>query len=147
MQKREPSEDERRRLQNLYSEKVEEYLDAGHGECMLTKSAAGMLVANALEFFDLERYRLHLYCVMPNHVHVIVEQFPGHDISEVVNSWTSFTANGINRLFKRHGRVWQPEPYDHIIRTEREYRFQMCYVWNNPGSMKNGFVRKRFDQP
>jgi len=34
------------------------------------------LVANSFTYFDNVRYRLHAWCIMPNHVHVIVEAMP-----------------------------------------------------------------------
>ena len=145
-QDREPTEDELHRLQNLYSERIEAYLDAGHGECLLACPETSSVVADALEFFNGTRYRLHVYCIMPNHVHVLVEASPGYDMRVVVNGWTSFTASAVNRHLARKGRLWQSEPYDHIVRSEKEYRFQLEYVWNNPGKMARRFLRKRFDQ-
>jgi REP element-mobilizing transposase RayT len=35
-----------------------------------------VLVEAALLHFDNERYRLLAWCVMPNHVHVVVELLP-----------------------------------------------------------------------
>ena len=67
------SEDEEKRLNHLHSQRVEAYLDAGHGSSWLRQPTLAQLVAEALRFFDDRRYRLHAWCVMPNHVHVIVE--------------------------------------------------------------------------
>lgn len=43
---------ERRRLFELYSAKIERYLDAGNGECWLKEPRLAELVCNALRFFD-----------------------------------------------------------------------------------------------
>jgi REP element-mobilizing transposase RayT len=69
---------------------------------------------------------------MPNHVHVIVEPKKDWAIGKIKHGWTSFTANVINRKVGRCGTLWQHEPYDHIIRSAKEYVFQVLYVWNNP---------------
>ncbi len=126
------SDDEEKRLQHLYSEKIERFLDAGHGVCHMNNPAIADLVANALRHFDGGRYCLHAWSVMPNHVHVVVEPFQGQQLGMIVHSWKSFTANEANKALKLTGQFWQHEPYDHIIRSEREYRFQVDYVWGNP---------------
>ena len=51
--------------------RIEAALDAGHGSCFLQQPDIAALVENALLHFDRERYRLHAWVVMPNHVHVL----------------------------------------------------------------------------
>ena len=124
--------DEQDRLERLFSRKVEGFLDQGHGECLLENPEVADIVKNALHHFNGTRYVLHAWCIMPNHVHVITEPLAGWELSNIVHSWKSYTANIINRLLGRKGQLWQHEPYDHIIRSEREYRELIEYVWNNP---------------
>src|SRR5205814_1882648 len=71
------SEHEERRLAHLYSEKVERYLDAGYGTCYMNDDRVAAVVANALLHFEGSRYSLAAWCVMPNHVHVVVQPFAG----------------------------------------------------------------------
>ncbi|MEK6728931.1 MAG: hypothetical protein AABY76_02775 [Planctomycetota bacterium] len=56
----------------LDSDKVEAFLDSGYGECWLKREDIGKLVAKALCRFDGERYKLHAWVVMPNHVHAVL---------------------------------------------------------------------------
>ncbi len=126
------SEQEQQRLQKLHSERVETYLDAGHGECWLRQPAIAQLVADALRHFDGQRYRLHAWCIMPNHVHVIVEPLPGHALPALLHSWKSFTAKAANRLLGRTGEFWQTEYYDHLIRDEGDYAHALSYLLENP---------------
>jgi len=123
---------EQKRLKFLLSKKIDACLDAGYGECLLKKSQVAGIIKNALQHFDGIRYKLHAWCIMPNHVHVIVEPLAEYKLSTIVHSWKSFTANKINRLLNRKGKLWQHEPYDHIIRSETEYWEHIEYVWNNP---------------
>jgi hypothetical protein len=51
--------------------RAEAFLDSGHGVCSLRDARIGSLVEAALLYFDDERYRLHAWAVMPNHVHVL----------------------------------------------------------------------------
>jgi len=52
--------------------KLEEYLDRGYGCCHLRQPAIASLAERSLLHFDRERYELLAWCVMPNHVHVLV---------------------------------------------------------------------------
>jgi len=102
-----------------------EELDRGHGSCLLRDHAE--LVATTLEHFDLIRYRLHAWSVMPNHVHTVVELRKGIDLAKTVHSWKSFTAHKIHR-----GEIWQREYFDRIVRDEKDYLNVCGYVENNP---------------
>ena len=55
------------------------------------------IVQTALQHFDGERYRLIAWVVMPNHIHVMIEQIAGFRLDRVVHSWKSYTANTINK--------------------------------------------------
>lgn len=83
--------------------RIEEYLDAGHGQCWLKKPRFAEMIEGALLRFDGERYRLLAWCVMPNHVHVLVETREGFPMDELLHSWKSFTAHKANRILKREG--------------------------------------------
>ena len=52
---------------------VERELDAGYGACWLGRADVASVVEAALMHFDGERYRLLSWCVMPNHVHAVIE--------------------------------------------------------------------------
>jgi len=129
---RELSPSERARLTKLFSERIEGCLDAGIGECVLAEPDAASIVARALKHFQGRRYDLSAWCVMPNHVHVVVRPCPGHRLAEILHSWKSFTATRINRLLGRAGRLWQREYFDHLIRDEREFGRIIQYVLENP---------------
>ncbi len=130
--RRDLTAEEEKKIRFLYSERIEKYLDAGHGDCVLARSEIAELVANALKHFDGERYLLHAWCVMPNHVHVIVEPLTGWELSKIIHSWKSFTAHEANKRLNRSGDFWQRDAYNHIIRSEKEYCLQVQYTWENP---------------
>jgi REP element-mobilizing transposase RayT len=129
---KELSEEMKRKADYLFSKKIDKYLDVGHGKCYLRDAAIAKLVEDALVFFDPERYRLHAWCIMPNHVHVIVEIMPGYALSTVVHSWKSYTANKANKILGVSGTFWQADAYNHIIRSKKEYDAHIQYVWRNP---------------
>src|SRR5438094_551307 len=89
---------EERRLAELFSDKVEQYLDAGHGQCWLRDERIAELVRDALRHFDNERYALAAWCVMPNHVHAIIRPLGEHRLEDILHSWKSFTATKANEI-------------------------------------------------
>ena len=127
------SAEERRRLFELYSEKIEAYLDAGRGECWLQEPRIGELVAGALRFFHGQRYDLGPWVVMPNYVRVIIRPLRTHLLDEIVKSWKGFTAREANKLLKKTGdSFWAREYYDHLVRDDQERARLTDYVHDNP---------------
>ena len=131
-QQRPLTETERDRLRTLFSERVEAFLDQGHGECVLADESAAAVVADALKHFDGQRYRLIAWCVMPNHVHVVVQPLGAHTLESILHSWKSFTASAINKGLSKAGTLWMPESYDHLIRDQADLDHAVKYTWENP---------------
>jgi REP element-mobilizing transposase RayT len=107
-------------------------LDAGHGACWMTRPEIATLVVCAFQRFDGERYQLSAWCVMPNHVHVVIRPHAGHSLSKILQSWKGSTAYEANHRIGRSGTFWQREAYDHLIRDEAEFHHAVQYVLNNP---------------
>src|SRR5258708_6149112 len=83
--------------------------DQGYGRRDLKIPEIARLVRDALLAFDGERYGLVAWCVMPNHVHTLVEARTGHRLDRALHAWKSFTAKQANRWLKREGAFWAPE--------------------------------------
>ena len=123
---------ELRQLDELNSERVEKFLDAGCGQCWLRDDRIAAIMQGALKFFDEKRYRLLSWCIMPNHIHVVVQPQPGFDLSQILHSWKRYVAREANKTLVREGEFWQPESYDHLIRDDDDLRHAIQYVWGNP---------------
>ena len=107
-------------------------LDAGHGESVLVRPRIGAVVEYALLHCMDDRYRLHAWCVMPNHVHVLVTPLTGASLSSLVHSWKSFTAKAINDGLGRQGTVWFEEYFDRAIRDDAHFSAAKAYIEDNP---------------
>ena len=112
--------------------RVEEYLDAGHGECWLRQPEIARRVEDTLVLFDPKRYRLLAWCIMPSHVHALVETKEGFPLAEVLHSWKSFTSTKSNKLLRRRGEFWQREYLDRYIRNATHYENVVAYIEENP---------------
>ena len=112
--------------------RLEEMIDSGRGGCVLRDPGIANIVETALRHFDGERYRLIAWVVMPNHVHVLIEQVAGHSLSDVVRNWKSFTAKAINRRRQTSGSVWAPDYFDRFIRNREHFANTVLYIEGNP---------------
>jgi REP element-mobilizing transposase RayT len=112
--------------------RIERYEDAGHGACWLRDPRIAELVEHALLHFDGERYRLLEWCIMPNHVHVLIETLPGYPPGDVVRSWKTFTAREANQLLDRTGSFWMVDYFDRCVRDERHLAAVRAYIRENP---------------
>jgi putative transposase len=122
---------------------VDRELDVGFGACWLGRLEVASLVQDALLHFDGARYRLIAWCLMPNHVHVVIEITDGYSLSDIVRSWKSFTARKANGVLKRSGPFWHSDYFDRYMRDERHLAQTVEYVELNP--VKAGLVRAAAD--
>lgn len=127
------------------SERIEAYVNAGYGSCLLRDPRVAAIVQENLLHFDGLRYRLLAWVIMPNHVHVLIETVEGHSLPGVVHAWKSYTANRANELLGRTGHFWHREYFDRYIRDERHLERAVGYVHDNP--VKAGLVAHAADWP
>jgi hypothetical protein len=100
--------------------RVEAWLDAGHGSCVLRLPEAAACVVDTWRHFAGIRYDLIAWVVMPNHVHVLVRVYQGVPLAKIVQSWKSYTGRRIRPLVgeqssaraRRPQRVWMREYWD-----------------------------------
>jgi putative transposase len=122
--------------------RVDQELDAGRGACWLRHVDIAETVQNALLHFDGERYRLLAWCIMPNHVHVVIDILD-HSLSAIVRSWKSFSARQANVVLGRSGAFWHADYFDRYMRDEEHLTATMDYVEQNP--VKAGLVGEARD--
>ena len=116
--------------------RVEAYCDAGEGECQLRDPRVARLLQEKLFEFHDKLYRLHAWCVMPNHGHVLLTPRPGVSLATGMQRIKGGSSFEINRLLKREGRLWQPESYDVWIRDETHFYGVRKYIEWNPVKAK-----------
>ncbi len=126
--------------------KVEAWIDAGHGSCVLREPAVASMVQESLLFFDVQRYHLLAWVVMPNHVHVLFQPMNGWSVAKIVASWKKFTARKISdRNQDIGGPVWHKEYWDRYIRDEFHLEQAAFYIRENPVSA--GLAARAEDWP
>ena len=98
---------------------------------------ARQIVLDACRFWHGKKIRLHLVCVMPDHVHALVEPLEESrknyfNLSQILHSIKSYSAHEINKILERSGTLWEEESWDRIVRDEKDYVEKWAYIWNNP---------------
>jgi len=154
--------------------KLEEYLDRGLGACHLRDPQLARLTEEALLHFHDRTCALVAWCVIPNHVHVLVHVWRT-PLWKLVRSWKRFVATqsapplerrspttGTAPLERRSptrreriddtpapGRrpalQWQREYWDTFMRDEAQEQTAIRYLENNP--VKAGLCRTPEDWP
>jgi type I restriction enzyme R subunit/putative DNA methylase len=137
--------------------KLEEYLDRGVGECRLRNPFIAKIAEDALLRFHVERYELMAWCVMPNHIHVLVnvQMTP---LWKIIQNWKvriesqarkladataerrapsrRVPASGANTPGRCPALRWQREYWDTFMRDEEQTRKAILYIENNPVKAK-----------
>ncbi len=124
-----------------YFTKFDNYLDTCSTPNWLLNPKIAKLVENTIHFHDNGKYLAIAFCIMPNHVHLILEPlFKNKEtpfaLTEVLHSIKTYTAKEGNRILGRKGQFWSHESYDHLIRNEKELYNQIEYLKNNPVKAK-----------
>lgn len=94
-------------------------------------------VLSALKYWDGSKIKLFSAVIMDDHVHAVFKLLQddtgnSEDLSQVMHSIKSYSANKINTIMSREGILWQNESYDHIIRDENDFHNTLSYIWYNP---------------
>jgi 5-methyltetrahydrofolate--homocysteine methyltransferase len=119
-------------LGSLYRNRIEAALDEGQGEAWMKDARIAKIVADSILHFAGDRYDLGAWCVMPNHVHLIISPKAGHDLAGILHSIKRHSASEANKVLGRSGAFWQKESYDHIVRDADDYWNQRSYILGNP---------------
>ncbi len=89
------------------------------------------------------KYELYAACVMPDHVHLLLEpQIEKDDaegkpvfyaLSDILQTLKSVSSHRINKLADVKGqRVWENESFDRVIRSEHDLEEKFHYICRNP---------------
>jgi putative transposase len=114
---------------------------AATGPTWLKQPEIARCVVDALQFGErhLKLYTLLAYCVMSNHVHMVIE--PSVPIARITKSIKGYTSRAANKLLSRTGeRFWRDESYDHWVRDSEERNRVIRYIEMNP--VKAGLVQE-----
>ena len=130
------------RRKKRYFGAFDELLDRSSvGPHWLQEAAVANVVAEALHYRHQRDFTLWAYCLMSNHVHLVVTipEVQTAAFSQVMQSLKARTAQKCNKLLQRIGQpFWQAESYDHVVRDAAEMARIISYTLENP--VKAGLI-------
>ena len=147
-------DDQRQKLALEYRNKLEDYdhqLGVYHDNgIQLTENQVAEIIGSSFRFYDGKDYILVAYCIMPNHIHLLIkplldEEGEFHHLSEIVRKLKSFTARQILKLYPGEKKLWRADYFDRFIRGESDYWHTVEYILNNP--VKALLVKRWEDWP
>jgi len=138
---------EREQRELVYAEQkrlfaaTDDFLDKSLNEpYWLKETEVAEVVAEALLFYDGKDYDLWSFCIMPNHVHLLLTLKPEAPVLfKVLQRIKRYTSLKCNEILFREGAFWEQESYDHIVRSDHEFDRILHYILQNP--VKAGLVK------
>jgi putative transposase len=115
---------------------ADQALDQGLGSRLLGKAENASIVQSSLLHDDGSKYALAAWCIMPTHVHALVELRFDAALADIIQTWKSATAHAINKSEARKGQLWRREYFDRFYAVGRPvhddcriYREQSSSGW------------------
>ena len=116
-----------------FTERMEAWLDAGHGSCALRDPEVRQHVEQALSKFDGIRLDLDCAVIMPNHVHLLLKPGVDENVFKLVGGMKGASARACNvQLGRSPQAFWMEDSYNRILRDHEELRAFRDYVRDNP---------------
>jgi REP element-mobilizing transposase RayT len=135
---------ERYELSKKMFARYDAYLDRGTGPCWLAERRVAEMVQREIHNLHPQIYHLIAYCIMPNHVHLLIDLQDIPDPQPLRPGQHYTPLSHAMRLLKGRtgylgcqmvggsGAFWQHESYDHVVRDERELMRIVKYILDNP---------------
>jgi REP element-mobilizing transposase RayT len=143
--------------QSKYFKAYDKYLDkCTVGPKWLAETNIATCVQDAIKFYDNVRYNLISYCIMPNHVHLVIKPIVSrisdsteeafmqrnrvspYIVTKILQDLKKYSATQCNKILKRSGSFWHHESYDHVVRNQESLYRIINYILDNP--VKAGLV-------
>lgn len=136
-------------LHKQFFASYDRYLDFDSKVDWLRNPRVAAMIRGNLYHHCGAKYDLLAYCIMPNHVHVLLRVLPEKEspiddgfsdetadgngpLAGIMHSLKSYTANEANKILNRTGQFWQHESFDHWVRDEGELERIVNYIAWNP---------------
>ncbi|MEK7563961.1 MAG: transposase [Patescibacteria group bacterium] len=81
-------------------------------------------------------FKLHAFCLMPNHFHLLIEQTKDVPISKLISKLCTSYSKYINKKYKRVGHVFQDKFKAVLIQNNPQLMWISAYMHMNPVKAK-----------
>ena len=87
---------------------------------------------------------VHAYCLMPDHVHLLIAVSGAYPLPRLVQRWKSMCYRERRRLGNAD-TFWQRSFHDRAVRRDEDLRAAALYALNNP--VRAGLVKHHREYP
>ncbi len=88
---------------------------------------------------DKKNFKLHAFCLMPNHFHLLIEQCNDISISKLISKVCASYSKYINKKYNRFGHVFQDCFKAVFIEDNPQLMWNSAYIHMNP--VKDNLVK------
>ncbi len=115
----------------------------GRRHVLNVQAAADILVSEWRVAHERHGWVIGRYVIMPDHVHFFCAERPAaagstKSLADFVGFWKQWTAKRLRAELHLPTPVWQPEFFDHVLRSDESYAAKWEYVFLNP--VRQGLV-------
>jgi len=94
-------------------------------QTLTERNRAEKIIRAARHYHEIEHWHLHLFLVMPDHLHMLLSFPEEQTFRKLIFSWKSFTA-------RTGGFLWQRDFFDHRLRSDESFEEKATYIRMNP---------------
>jgi len=103
----------------------------GHKPVFTNKEFANSSIKFLINYSTKHSIPLYICCIMPDHIHVLLEATKDKNIIEIIREIKSLlTKTSWEHGF--HGSIFQKSFYDHFLRADEDILVVVLYILNNP---------------
>ncbi len=91
-----------------------------------------LFLETLVKFKDRFKFKLYAFCIMDNHVHLVIEAAEKANISKIMQAITLSYSQKFRRKYNYSGYVWQGRFKSNVIEGEKYIIDCIEYAHNNP---------------
>jgi len=100
---------------------------------LTTPNISAILVDEFSTARERHGWAIGRYVIMPDHVHFFCSaELNAKPLRRFMQAWKQWTSKRIAAELKTTGAIWQPEFFDHLLRSTESYSEKWDYVRENP---------------
>ena len=131
-----PEREHLRRLDNVWLKQPIYFLTVctdQRRKIIAAASPAGVLIESWQSAAQIHGWAVGRYVIMPDHVHFFASPaMESKSLSAFIRDWKKWTTRKLHAAGIVEPTVWQPEFFDHVLRSANSYEEKWHYVRENP---------------
>ncbi len=119
---------------------------AGRRELLANSTAHAILSAVWTRSAEIDGWFIGRYLLMLDHIHLFARPTrTAKPLAQWIKTWKSISSRELSRALNVPSPIWQPNYFDHFIRSSQSYSEKWDYVSANP--VRKNLVSRPSDWP